>query len=130
MNDEALKNIAWKGGTSVVVFLGDVLDNNRIEPETFGRCAMSGTQFQILDIMVDLKKQARKQGGDVIWVLGNHDVWNAQTTGSCRRYNATLQTCTNPELCTNTETYNVCSKKGHGYSKTHVENVKAYMREM
>jgi len=129
LNDEALNNIAWKGGTSVVVFLGDVLDNNRIKPETYGRCAMSGTQFQILDIMVDLKKQARKQGGDVIWVLGNHDVWNAQTTGSCRRYNAHRQTCTNPELCTNTETYDVCSGQ-HGYSKGHVKNVKAYMREM
>lgn len=130
LGEEALKNIAWKGGTSVVVFLGDVLDNNRIQPETYGRCAMSGTQFQILDIMVDLKKQARKRGGDVIWVLGNHDVWNAQTSGNCRRYNAHRQTCTNTKLCTkNTDAYDVCSGQ-HGYSQQHVENVKAYMRKM
>ena len=77
----------WTGGTAVVVFLGDLLDNNRFKVEATGRCAHEGSQFEILDALLSLKRQAVRVGGDVVWVLGNHDVWNVSLGNrACGRY--------------------------------------------
>lgn len=54
----------WTGGRAVLVQLGDV-PNRGPEP----RAAMS--------LLLDLQAEARAAGGDVVWLLGNHEVLSA-----------------------------------------------------
>lgn len=54
----------WIGGRSVVVQLGDV-PNRGPQPR------------QAMTLLLDLQKEAREAGGDVIWLLGNHEVLSA-----------------------------------------------------
>ena len=83
----ALGKLRWTGGAAAVVFLGDLLDNNRHRVEETGRCAHDGSQFEVLDALLALKREARLSGGDVVWVLGNHDVWNVSPHNhACKRY--------------------------------------------
>lgn len=53
----------WKGGTTVLVQTGDVPDRG---PQS----------RKIMDLLMDLEKQARKAGGQVHALLGNHEVMN------------------------------------------------------
>lgn len=54
--------VAWTGGTSTLVLLGDVIDK--------------GAQpFSIFVVIAILKEQAAKQGGRVELILGNHDMF-------------------------------------------------------
>jgi hypothetical protein len=53
----------WKGGTTVLVQTGDVLDRG---PQS----------RKVMDLLMDLEKQARKAGGQVHALLGNHEVMN------------------------------------------------------
>lgn len=124
-----LKNIQntiqWIGESSVVVFLGDILDNKRSEsqPDT-GVCAWAGTQFQMLDILDYLKQEARNVGGDIRWVLGNHDVWNASSLPpACHRYSPQRQ------MLVNGKEYQTCNANGT-YSLEHRQNILAYMQKL
>lgn len=119
--------ITWKGGTSVIAFLGDVFDNRRsADASKNGVCSWSGTQFQMLDILVHLKAQAESQRGNVIWILGNHDIWNVSpvSRGVCTRYGAKEQTCTGNH-CSTKNTYTAC--KNQYFSNEHRNNVRNYM---
>jgi hypothetical protein len=53
----------WKGGTTVLVQTGDVPDRG---PQS----------RKVMDLLMDLEKQARKAGGQVQALLGNHEVMN------------------------------------------------------
>ncbi len=53
----------WKGGTAVLVQTGDVPDRG---PQS----------RKVMDLLIDLEKQAKKAGGQVHALLGNHEVMN------------------------------------------------------
>lgn len=56
-------DLAWAGGTTTLVQNGDLLDR--------------GTEIrQILDLVMRLEREAPEQGGEVIALLGNHEVMN------------------------------------------------------
>ncbi|AMY12523.1 diadenosine tetraphosphatase [Luteitalea pratensis] len=54
---------AWKGGSAIFVQLGDVPDRGP-------------NSRQVMDLLTDLEKQARRAGGRVHALLGNHEVMN------------------------------------------------------
>ena len=56
-------NRQWIGGSSVLVQTGDVIDRGKQSREC-------------LDLLMDLERQAPKQNGRVIPLLGNHEVMN------------------------------------------------------
>jgi len=56
-------NRQWAGGSSVLVQTGDVIDRGK-------------ESRQCLDLLMDLERQAPKQNGQVIPLLGNHEVMN------------------------------------------------------
>jgi hypothetical protein len=56
-------NREWIGGSSVLVQTGDVIDRGKGSREC-------------LDLLMDLERQAAKQNGRVIPLLGNHEVMN------------------------------------------------------
>ena len=78
-NDVDLNAVRWRHGCEdVVMFLGDLLDNRRSAmDEPHGVCATPRTQFAMMDVLVRLKGEAQAHGGDVVLILGNHDVENA-----------------------------------------------------
>ena len=78
-NDVDLDAVRWKEGCDdVVMFLGDLLDNRRSAmDDSHGVCATPRTQFAMMDVLVRLKGEAQAHGGDVVLILGNHDVENA-----------------------------------------------------
>uniref|UniRef100_A0A7S0I1J4 Calcineurin-like phosphoesterase domain-containing protein n=1 Tax=Hanusia phi TaxID=3032 RepID=A0A7S0I1J4_9CRYP len=55
----------WVGKDSMLVQLGDVLDRGP-------------NDYFCMRLLIKLQKQAREAGGDVICLLGNHEVMNAQ----------------------------------------------------
>ncbi len=59
----------WKGGKATLVQTGDFLDRGPKSRE-------------VLDLLMALEKQARKKGGQVIVLLGNHEMMNL--TGDLR----------------------------------------------
>ena len=81
LSSEHMASIKWVGKGARLFFLGDVLDNRRsADDDKFGVCGLKGTQYQILSILMYVAKQARAVGGDVVWVLGNHDLENCIST--------------------------------------------------
>jgi hypothetical protein len=56
-------NRQWIGGSSVLVQTGDVLDRGKRAREC-------------LDLIMELERQAKKQNGRVVPLLGNHEVMN------------------------------------------------------
>lgn len=58
------KNGAWCGGKTVLVQMGDIPNRG-----SSSRAAM--------DLLIGLRAQARQAGGEVLWLLGNHEVMSA-----------------------------------------------------
>ena len=116
--------IRWTGGTQAIVFLGDVLDNRRsAKDDPIGRCQKTGTQFQMINIVLQLQKEATRTGGKVVFCLGNHDVENVvNTQGSfCSRYAPLRQ-------FDGTRDYDTCDASG-GYSETHRTLVRKKLKQ-
>jgi hypothetical protein len=57
------KDLKWIGGQTVLVQTGDLLDRG-------------AAVRQVLDLLMDLQKQATAAGGQVIILLGNHEAMN------------------------------------------------------
>mgnify|MGYP002631985453 CR=1 FL=1 len=53
----------WTGGSTTLVQLGDLLDRGCEEPE-------------VLELLKSLRTEARAAGGDVVTLLGNHEILN------------------------------------------------------
>ena len=109
--DEA-QSVRWQGGRSIVLFLGDVVDNRRGgRADRFGVCAYTGTQYQMLDLLFHLKQQARASGGDVLLCLGNHEVENISSFQVsdyfCKNYAPAVQRASRDG-----EAYAVCDSRG------------------
>lgn len=75
------QNIKWIGGQTYVVQVGDQID--RCRPLGALTCEHPNTTFndeasdiKILELMNQIKIMAREQGGDVISLLGNHELMN------------------------------------------------------
>ena len=62
----------WKGGNQRVVLLGDVLDG--AERNGTNPSITPWDEILCLRIIFSLKQEAQRNGGDLIWVLGNHDL--------------------------------------------------------
>lgn len=54
----------WRGGKGVLIQIGDTVNRG------------PGSRAS-MDLLLELKDQAREAGGDVIWLLGNHEVLSA-----------------------------------------------------
>jgi hypothetical protein len=83
------KHVSWVGGSTCVVFLGDIVDNRRSQDQDrMGVCGREDTQTRMLEILADLRKKAQRQGGNIVIVLGNHDIGNLCRFGgiSCKKY--------------------------------------------
>ncbi len=56
-------NRKWIGGSAILVQMGDLLDRGRQSRDC-------------LDLLMGLERQAKRRGGKVIPLLGNHEAWN------------------------------------------------------
>lgn len=125
LTDDELQQVQWVGGSNLIVFLGDVLDNRRqASDDVWGVCAKSGTQYQMMQLIVHLKQQARAQSGDVVWVLGNHDVSNAIELHDldCRNYAPRAQSMEDGRLM------RVCNKKDGTFDPAYQTQVRKIMQ--
>ena len=68
------KSNSWIGGNTIVVQMGDILDRGGRDT-SFGD---EDSEIKIINLFNKLKKQAIKQKGDVICLIGNHELMNFQ----------------------------------------------------
>tara|TARA_Y100000310_G_scaffold336680_2_gene421884 strand:+ start:115 stop:1104 length:990 start_codon:yes stop_codon:yes gene_type:complete len=73
--------VPWIGGSTVVVQLGDQID--RVRPTSWQNdCTTEdipcdeGSDLKIMNLLDNLHKKAKKEGGAVISILGNHELMN------------------------------------------------------
>jgi hypothetical protein len=66
--------VSWVPGTkNIVVFCGDLIHRKRFNDHILDdECS----DVYIIETILRLKKEAMKQGGDIIIVLGNHEIMN------------------------------------------------------
>ena len=74
-NGHDINTIRWIGGNAVLVQTGDVLDGRRGRTEIVdtSEARPDHTLFHILD---ELSSQAKRSGGHVLRLLGNHETMN------------------------------------------------------
>ena len=68
------KSRNWVGGNTILVQIGDILDRGGRDI-TYGD---EDSEIKIINLFFKLKKQAIKQRGDVICLIGNHELMNFQ----------------------------------------------------
>lgn len=88
-------NMKWVGGDSIVVFLGDLLDNARPDCEVNATGESDG-EFSILKLFDALNRQANRLGGHILHVFGNHDLMSLLPDFD----DATVAQYTSPETLT------------------------------
>jgi UDP-2,3-diacylglucosamine pyrophosphatase LpxH len=66
--------LSWvEGCNSVIVFCGDIIHRKRFSDVTLDdECS----DIYLLESLFRLMKEARKNGGDIIYILGNHEIMN------------------------------------------------------
>lgn len=77
--------VCWRTGKkALLIFLGDVVNNSR--PGGPPGVDLKETDKLILLTMSCLQKQAQKQGGNIVLVVGNHELGYITNSVSCQRY--------------------------------------------
>lgn len=80
--DRKTKNIKWIGKNTVVVQVGDQIDRCRPVPgipctDPLATLNDENNDVAILELFNTMASQAQKEGGDIISLLGNHELLNA-----------------------------------------------------
>lgn len=66
----------WIGKNSWVVFCGDLIDRYRKRPGIHYTVDDENNDKNIIQALINLKHQAKEEGGNVILLLGNHELLN------------------------------------------------------
>jgi len=97
VGDYDIKNWKWTGGKTYLVQLGDIFDGGgRGNEGTF-----QDQEVEIYKFLIHLKKLAKNSGGNVILIMGNHEIMNFNGN-----YNYVQKNTTNKCLTYNKNTYN------------------------
>ena len=72
IDDYDIKNWKWIGGKTHVVQLGDIFDGGGRGNEG----SFQDQEVEIYKFLINLKKKAKKVGGNVILIMGNHEIMN------------------------------------------------------
>uniref|UniRef100_A0A6C0KDF7 Calcineurin-like phosphoesterase domain-containing protein n=1 Tax=viral metagenome TaxID=1070528 RepID=A0A6C0KDF7_9ZZZZ len=65
---------AWTGGNTWVVCMGDIFDGLRPDIRPDSEYLGSALELRLVDYILQLDTQARKESGRVLSIMGNHDV--------------------------------------------------------
>lgn len=68
-------NLDWIGKDTYVIQLGDTLDGKRPDIEIDNKFLNSTGEIEINNLIIDLDKKAKKYGGRLISILGNHELY-------------------------------------------------------
>ena len=68
-------NLEWIGKDTYVIQLGDTLDGKRPNIQAENRFLKETGEIEITNLILNLDKKAKKYGGRVISVLGNHELY-------------------------------------------------------
>ena len=68
-------NLDWIGKDTFVVQLGDTLDGKRPGINVESQYLKTTGEIEITNLILNLDKQAKKHGGRVISILGNHELY-------------------------------------------------------
>jgi hypothetical protein len=71
-SDYDIKNWKWIGGKTHLVQLGDIFDGGGRGNEG----SFQDEEVEIYNFLSNLKKKAKKMGGNVILIMGNHEIMN------------------------------------------------------
>ena len=69
-------NLNWKGDNSHIVQLGDILDGGGRGENVINKSVNAMEEFTIFEFLNNLDVQARKFGGRVHYLIGNHELMN------------------------------------------------------
>lgn len=128
---DEMHSVAWTGGRNALLLLGDVLDNRRGgKDDPYGVCGFAGTQTQMMELLQQLATTARRAGGKLVWVLGNHDCGNAMGGNRhfCERYAPQWHTRPGTTGDKVPSVYATCN--AHGFSDDHVRHVQGALLKM
>jgi hypothetical protein len=82
-NEQNINDIHWSGGSTWVIQLGDQID--RCRPDDWEKNCLKnlddvfedeGNNIMIIRLLLRLDDEAKKQGGRVLGLLGNHEIMN------------------------------------------------------
>lgn len=68
-------DLKWIGKDTFVIQLGDTLDGKRPDINIDSKYLETTGEIEITNLILNLDKQAKKQGGRVISILGNHELY-------------------------------------------------------
>lgn len=96
-SDYDIKNYTWIGGSTYLVQLGDIFDGGgRALEDNF-----DDNEVEIYKFLINLKKIAKEKNGNVILIIGNHEIMNFN-----KNYNYVQDKTINKCLTVNNEDFN------------------------
>lgn len=96
-SDYDINNYMWIGGSTYLVQLGDIFDGGgRALEDTF-----DDNEVEIYKFLINLKKMAKEKNGNVILIIGNHEIMNFN-----KNYNYVQDKTMNKCLTVNDEDFN------------------------